>query len=92
MLALPVPLGRTLITQGALAALKNVRQTPDEFLRRHALADWGELDDEDWARNDLALVEGARLLSAYRLRDSTRLWIITEWDRSQTTLLLPEEY
>jgi hypothetical protein len=61
-------------------------------LRRHARGDWGELDDEDRAANDVALKHGARLLSAYRTKAGTKFWIITEADRSATTVLLPEEY
>ena len=50
------------------------------------------MDAEDWRANDQALIEGPRLLSAYRLNDGTKIWIITEADRSATTVLLPEEY
>jgi len=66
--------------------------TPFEFLDRHVCGDWGELPPEDAAANEQALLVGARLFSAYTLRDGTRLWIITEHDRSATTLLLPQEY
>ena len=60
---------------------------------RHAAGDWGELDSEDQAANGWAVVFGdERLLSAYRLADTTRIWVITEADRSATTVLLPEEY
>jgi hypothetical protein len=85
------PLGRTLTTPGALEAVP-----PSEMLqamRRHARGDWGDLCDEDRQANDLALKNGARLLSAYHTRDGkTKFWIITEWDRSATTVLLPAEY
>lgn len=63
-----------------------------EFLRRHARGDWGEVGAEDWRANDQALRNGSRLLSVYRLPTGVRVWIITEWDRSSTTLLLPDEY
>ena len=86
------PLGQIVATPGALVALRTAGQTPDEFLRRHHRCDWGELDAEDTARNDAALQEGTRLLSAYTLRSGERLWIITEADRSVTTILLPEDY
>lgn len=63
-----------------------------DFFVRHTAGDWGEVDDEDRQANDEALVNGRRLLSAYTDRYGVRLWIITEADRSATTLLLPEEY
>ena len=62
------------------------------LIARHAQGDWGEVGEEDWAANDLALTDGGRLLSAYGLIDGTRIWIITEADRRATTALLPEEY
>jgi hypothetical protein len=58
----------------------------------HARGDWGEVHPEDARANDEALLSGERLLSSYRLADGTKLWIITEADRSSTCLLLPEEY
>jgi hypothetical protein len=63
-----------------------------EVSRGHATGDWGELDDHDRVENEYSLVHGLRLLSAYRLKDQTKIWIITEADRSATTLLLPSEY
>jgi len=86
------PLGQIVATPGALKALAVNRQEPLEFLRRHIVGDWGELDENDRAENEISLQQGFRLLSAYRLEDGTRLWIITEADRSVTTLLLPSEY
>lgn len=62
------------------------------YLARHTAGDWGEVPPEDACANDEALLVGERLLSAYRLRASTKLWIITEADRSSTCILLPEEY
>jgi hypothetical protein len=59
---------------------------------RVVAGDWGELDDDDKRENELSLREGFRLLSAYRLSTGVKLWIITEADRSVTTLLLPDEY
>lgn len=61
-------------------------------LARHARGDWGNVDADDWAANDRAIVEGTRLLSAYCARSGTKFWIITEADRSATTVLLPEDY
>ena len=85
-------LGRIVATPGALEALQNTGETPWTFLARHVSGDWGELDEHDRAENEYSLVHGLRLLSAYRLKDETKIWIITEADRSVTTLLLPSEY
>lgn len=63
-----------------------------QLLRRHLAGDWGDLDAEDRAANECALRDEARLLSAYELTTGERLWIITEADRSTTTLLLPSDY
>jgi hypothetical protein len=84
------PLGRTLTTPGALEAVPQSEML--QAMRRHARGDWGDLCDEDREANDLALKNGARLLSAYHTKTGTKFWIITEWDRSATTVLLPEEY
>ena len=86
------PLGRTVATPGALVALVRARETPLPYLVRHAAGDWGDLDQDDRAENECALKDGCRILSAYRLADHTRIWIITEADRSVTTILLPDEY
>lgn len=86
------PLGRVVATPGALAALESANQTPLQFIARHAAGDWGEVDEHDHRENERSLKSGCRLLSAYRLRDNTKIWVITEADRSATTLLLPEEY
>jgi len=61
-------------------------------LARHASGDWGDVDGSDWSANDEALERGGRILSSYRAKDGTKFWIITEGDRSATTVLLPEEY
>jgi hypothetical protein len=79
-------------TPGALDALTRTGENPLRYLARHATGDWGDVGADDHAANDRALVDGERLLSAYRLADGTRIWIITEADRSVSTLLLPEEY
>jgi hypothetical protein len=85
-------LGQIAATPGALDALLIAGQTPALFLRRHVAGDWGEIDEEDRQENEFPLTRDLRLLSAYRLSTGVRLWIITEADRSVTTLLLPEEY
>jgi hypothetical protein len=89
--------GVLLATSGASEAFARNNQTPLELLQRHISADWGELDDEDHETNNQALIDGSRLLSAYRLKDGTKVWCITEManehgQREATTFLLPEEY
>jgi len=61
-------------------------------LSRHARGDWGDLDEEDKKENELSLKEGFRLLSAYERAGLPKIWIITEADRSVTTVLFPDEY
>ena len=85
-------LGQLVGTPGAFAALAAAGHVPPEFLLRHKNGDWGDLDEHDRAENERALVQGSRLFSAYSTRREERLWVITEWDRSATTLLLPAEY
>ena len=91
-------LGPVVATPGALEALGRNRTTGLEYIQRHSRGDWGDLDDEDKRANDAALRSGARILSAYRLADGTRIWIITdaeidsEHNRQATTILLPDEY
>jgi hypothetical protein len=85
-------LGRTVATPGAIEALQRGLHIAPEFLLRHKSGDWGELDEEDIQANEDALRHGSRILSAYTTRRSERLWVITEWDRSATTILLPVEY
>jgi hypothetical protein len=86
------PLGRVVATPGALEALQEAGQLPQEFLHRHVTGDWGVLPPEDVQANEEAVKHGARLLSSYTTTHGTKIWIITEWDRSVTTLLLPSEY
>lgn len=83
-------LGQLLATPGVLEAAEGDNLM--EYVSRHARGDWGIVDAEDKRANDRALVEGTRLFSAYLLGDGTKVWIITEADRSATTVLLPEEY
>jgi len=77
---------------GAEQTLGESEQSPAEFLRRHQAGVWGELSEEDRQENELSLKEGFRILSAYRTRAGVKLWVITEHDRSATTVLLPSEY
>jgi hypothetical protein len=62
------------------------------FIRRHATGDWGDLDEDDKAENELSVGEGFRILSAYTMERGVKLWVISESDRSVTTILLPSEY
>jgi hypothetical protein len=86
------PLGQLVATPGAAEAFARNKQEPTEFLRRHWRGDWGELDAEDIAENEFSIANGFRLLSRYTLADGTAIFIITEADRSATTILLPAEY
>lgn len=86
------PMGRPVITPAAEAALHAVGIHPIRLLARHLHGDWGSLPVEDKTANELALLTGKRLLSSYDLPGDARIWIITEADRSVTTILLPEDY
>lgn len=85
-------LGQTVATPGAIQALSEANMTGLELVARHVTGDWGDLAEEDKDENELALVERLRILSAYILSTGTKVWVITEADRSATTLLLPSEY
>ncbi len=63
-----------------------------QSLQRHAVGDWGDVCEEDRTANELALQNGERLFSVYKMEELATIWIITEWDRSVTTVLFPEEY
>lgn len=86
------PAGQIVATPGALALLTQANKTPWEFLSRHLRGDWGDLCPEDKAENELSLKHGYRLMSSYRINASEILWVITEADRSATTMLLPSDY
>ena len=88
----PIPLGRILATPEVLIAMERSGDTPADFLRRHECQDWGNVESDDWARNDDALRDGSRIVSAYCLKDGTTIWIVTEADRSVSTILLPDDY
>jgi hypothetical protein len=86
----PLPLGRVVATPGALELLMESGRHPFNYLARHATGDWGDLCAFDRRQNEIALREGLRVLSSYKV-PAGRVWIITEADRSVTTILLPEE-
>jgi len=79
-------------TLGVLRALEASGDLPLPYFLRHLSGDWGDLDAHDVHENEESLKHGWRILSAYSLSDGTKIWIITEADRSSTTFLLPEEY
>ncbi len=83
-------LGRVVITANALGKLCEADVLI--ALAMHANGYWGEVGEEDWQENQLALDHGWRLVSVYTDRKDTKFWIITESDRSSTTVLLPEDY
>ncbi len=79
-------LGQIVATPGSIQKLALAQVKPDMLLHRHRCGDWGEIDEEDVRANEAALSQGGRLFSAYTLPTSERVWIITEWDRSYTTI------
>ena len=88
-----LPTIQIVATPGALALLELANKSPLEFLSRHLRGDWGEeLCPEDKTENELSLKNGFRLLSSYRVNATETVWVITEADRSSTTILLPSEY
>jgi hypothetical protein len=86
------PIGRGVATPEALGALEKAEQLPAEFLDRHVNGDWGEVPDADKQENELSVEQGFRILSAYTTSAGDKIWILTEADRSATTILLPDEY
>ena len=85
--------GQIVATPGAMALLDKVGRNGSDLLSRHLQGDWGDVCKEDAAQNNQALEDGERLLSSYEFKlIDKKIWIITEHDRSVTTILLPEEY
>jgi hypothetical protein len=82
-------LGDVLLTRGVQDKFVHTQLAP--LLERHVTGDWGLCCKEDWEVNQVALREGDRLMSVYTINDE-RIWVITEWNRSVTTMLLPSEY
>jgi hypothetical protein len=87
----PLPLGRVVATPGALKLLMEIGEDPFGYIARHAAGDWGNLCAFDRRQNEIALREGYRVLSSYPVGREC-VWVITEADRSVTTILLPEDY
>jgi len=85
-------LGDLYITEGILNLIERQSIDVAALIIRHLMGDWGDMDGHDCAHNDHALLTGARLLSAYRVSETEMVWIITESSRTETTVLLPDEY
>jgi hypothetical protein len=86
------PLGRVVATPGALRALEKAEQLPAEFLDRHVNGDWGDVSEADKQENEVSIEQRFRILSVYTTSAGDRIWILTEADRSVTTILLSSEY
>ncbi len=84
------PLGQIFATPGVIEQVSEGDRLT--ALARHRMGDWGEVSADDWQSNNEALESGERLLSAYLSKEGVRFWVITEYDRRETTFLLPEEY
>ena len=85
-------LGAVFATPAALDALGSAEVSPSELLERHAAGDWGDVPPEDARANEYALKRGLRVISSYPLPGGERVWIITEADRSSTSIITPDEY
>jgi hypothetical protein len=95
MVAIATPkfeLGQVVQTAGAMQAAQNTGELFGQYLRRHIMGDWGECCADDVKENEWSLENGERLMSVYLMSDKTKIWVITERDRSVTTILLPSEY
>ncbi|MCP5244804.1 MAG: hypothetical protein H6937_02090 [Burkholderiales bacterium] len=86
------PLGKVVATPNALDALDRAAVNSVDLIRRHQHGDWGNVPPSDAEENDRSVEQGFRILSSYPLSEDQNIWIITEADRSATTLLLPEDY
>jgi hypothetical protein len=85
-------LGRIYLTPGAIEALEDASHPPQDFIKRHARLEKGELSDEDHKENLFSVNRTLRIFSAFKTAKGVKIWVITEADRSATTLLLPSEY
>ncbi|MDN7482253.1 hypothetical protein QZM38_15580 [Burkholderia orbicola] len=85
-------LGRIFATPAALQVIADARVSIIDLLIRHMRGDWGDLSESDRQQNELSIEAGLRLLSSYVLANGQTVWVITEWDRSSTTFLLPGDY
>jgi len=85
-------LGVCVCTPAALELLESLDRTPHDLISRHVTGDFGDLDDEDLVQNCQAVEQGYQVFSTYQLAPGARVWVITEGDRSCTTVLLPSDY
>lgn len=85
-------LGQLVWTPGAQELFTQLEKSPLELIQRHVAGDWGDMDEEDKKLNTEAIDAGERIFSAYQLDESNKVWVITEADRSVTSILLPSEY
>lgn len=93
--SVPFALGQTVFTRGVNDQVCDCELFTKFVLQsvgRHAKCDWGDVCEEDWKLNDQALKDGSRLFSVYKKEGLPDIWVITEWDRSVTTVLFPHEY
>lgn len=84
--------GRIFATPAALEVIADANVSILDLLIRHLRGDWGDLSESDRQQNELSVDAGLRLLSSYVLPGGQTVWVITEWDRTCTTLLLPGDY
>jgi hypothetical protein len=90
--AIRFELGRMFLTHGAIEALEDAGQSAQEFISRHARLEKGELSNADHKENLFSVDKPLRIFTAFKTAQNVKLWIITEADRSATTILLPSEY
>jgi hypothetical protein len=90
--AVRFPLGRLFLTQGAIEALEEASQSPQDFISRHVRLEQGELCNDDHRENIYSVDKQLRIFSAFKTANGVKLWVITEADRSATTILMPSEY
>jgi len=86
------PTGEVVITLGASDLLAQNEQNPLEFIERHTNLEKGNLSEDDWEANHHAVGKDLRIFSSFNTESGDEIWVITEHDRSVTTILLPEEY
>jgi hypothetical protein len=92
LIAVRFPLGYLLVTPGSADAIADSKQSPQEFISKHARLEQGELSEEDYRENLFSVSRQLRIFSAFRTDSGVKVWVITEADRSATTILLPSEY
>ena len=86
------PLGQIVATPGAVDALEDAQEEVTAYIQKHVTGDWSEMSEEDQQENAFSVDKILRVFSSYTLLSGAVLWVITEADRSSTTVLLPEEY